>query len=148
MQLEALAATVTPEQASAIEVPSLPLVKDASGLWQTDWTPLIPLLLDAHTPPPQRAYLFHACIADNILQTARLMRDMHGDFALGLTGGVFQNRLLTEMCSHLLSKHSFRYYIPETIPVNDGGLCFGQVIEAHALSIYDALSSRHFVTGR
>jgi hydrogenase maturation protein HypF len=48
---------------------------------------------------------------------------------VGLTGGVFQNRRLTEMATARLEALGFRVLLPERIPCNDGGLAFGQVAE-------------------
>jgi hypothetical protein len=33
----------------------------------------------------------------------------------------------------LLQQHGFLCYMPEKLPVNDGGLCYGQLVEACAL---------------
>ena len=48
---------------------------------------------------------------------------------IGLSGGVFQNRVLTEQAASLLESDGFTLSIPEDIPLNDAGLSFGQVIE-------------------
>lgn len=66
------------------------------------------------------------------------MRRLHGEFAVGLGGGVFQNRGLAERALALLAEHGFRAYLPEALPVNDGGLCYGQVVEAAASLATDA----------
>jgi hydrogenase maturation protein HypF len=42
----------------------------------------------------------------------------------------FQNRLLTEYATILLRTKGFNVYLPELIPGNDAGICFGQIIEA------------------
>jgi hydrogenase maturation protein HypF len=46
-----------------------------------------------------------------------------------LSGGVFQNRLLTETAGRGLQKEGFAVYLPVRVPCNDGGLSFGQVVE-------------------
>ena len=129
MQLEALAESEMDNCSADPDIMQLPLIKNTQGVWQTDWTALVPYLLDDAISPQQRACQFHHAIADTLVQTAVLMRDAHGDFAVGLCGGVFQNKLLTELSTRQLREHGFRYYIPSMVPVNDGGLCYGQIIE-------------------
>jgi hydrogenase maturation protein HypF len=48
---------------------------------------------------------------------------------VGLSGGVFQNRLLSERLVRELEARGFRVVLGERVPANDGGLSFGQVIE-------------------
>ncbi|MCK7580148.1 MAG: hypothetical protein MZV65_33730 [Chromatiales bacterium] len=110
----------------------LPLVPDASGLWRSDWAPLLPALCDPHCSLAARAALFHATPARAALDQARRLRDRHGEFTVGLTGGVFQNRLLTEQLQALLTGDGFEVRLVEQVPGNDAGLAFGQVIEALA----------------
>jgi hydrogenase maturation protein HypF len=123
MLLEALA-----EQGDGAPVP-LPLTGDGSGVWMTDWAPLIPRLLDTTIPGADRAACFHASLAHAILQQAEQARAAHGITRIGLSGGVFQNRLLTEQASRLLQTAGFEVSMPAHIPVNDAGISFGQVIE-------------------
>jgi hydrogenase maturation protein HypF len=124
MKLEA--AAIDCEKADAI---SLPISKDGNGVWQTNWSPLLPVLLDhAHTPA-QRAACFHASLAHALLDQALRLREQTGINDIGLTGGVFQNKLLTETAKNLLEQHRFQVRIPEQIPVNDAGVCLGQVME-------------------
>jgi hydrogenase maturation protein HypF len=108
---------------------SLPLLQDATGLWVSDWEPLLPVLLDTARALPERAACFHASLADTLLRQARQARDVHGVTAIGLAGGVFQNRVLTEQACSLLAADGFAVSLSEDIPVNDAGLSFGQVIE-------------------
>jgi hydrogenase maturation protein HypF len=49
--------------------------------------------------------------------------------AVGLSGGVFQNRRLTERVVEKLLAHNIEVRLHLEIPANDGGLCFGQVME-------------------
>jgi hydrogenase maturation protein HypF len=108
---------------------SLPLVQNDSGLWITDWEPLLDVLLDTARPLPERAACFHSSLAETMLLQARRARDRHGVIAIGLSGGVFQNRRLTEQACVLMEADGFSVCLPENIPVNDAGLSFGQVIE-------------------
>ena len=125
MWLEAIATGVTDGM-------PLPLAPDAAGLWRSDWAPLLPALRDPQLSVGERAMLFHATLARAALEQARRLRERHGDFTVGLTGGVFQNRLLTEQLHALLTGDGFEMRLVEQVPSNDAGLAFGQVIEALA----------------
>jgi hydrogenase maturation protein HypF len=124
MQLEALAA-----QGDLRESIALPLNRDQDGLWRSDWSVLLPMLLDQTRSRPQRAAAFHHSLARHILQQCEQFANEQGEFAVGLGGGVFQNRLLSETTVSLLTDAGFRVYLAEQVPCNDGGLCFGQIIE-------------------
>ncbi|MEG1980410.1 MAG: Sua5/YciO/YrdC/YwlC family protein, partial [Victivallaceae bacterium] len=49
---------------------------------------------------------------------------------VALCGGVFQNRLLTELLGRELQRNNFIMRLPEQIPPNDGGIAVGQLLEA------------------
>jgi hydrogenase maturation protein HypF len=123
MQLEAAAATAMPVQA-------LPMHTDPAGLLTADWAPLIQVLVDDAISAADRAGYFHDALASTILVTAEHQRARHGDFAVGLTGGVFQNRRLTEAALSLLKQAGFRVHLSEALPSNDAGIAFGQLVEA------------------
>jgi len=107
----------------------LPLLAAASGLWVCNWEPLLPVLLDTSTPAAQRAACFHSTLAHALLAQAVQARDSHGIERIGLSGGVFQNRVLTETACRLLASAGFDVTLPLHIPVNDAGISYGQVIE-------------------
>ena len=107
----------------------LPLAKDDDGLLIADWEPLLDILMNEIRPVADRAGIFHASMAETILQQARRARTSHGVSEIGLSGGVFQNRVLTEQAVALLQNDGFRIMLPEAVPVNDAGISFGQVIE-------------------
>ncbi|MGD8712758.1 MAG: carbamoyltransferase HypF, partial [Thiohalophilus sp.] len=107
----------------------IPLYRD-DQLLRSDWTPLLPLLLDEQIPLADRAYAFHISLARALVDQARQLQQQLGDFAIGLSGGVFQNRLLCELIMQQCQPYGFRVYLPQQVPVNDAGLCYGQIIEA------------------
>ena len=111
---------------------SLEMDRDEKGVWRTDWQWLIEVLMDASIPKQNRARCFHETMALTLLHQAIQIREEHGYFAVGLSGGVFQNKLLTNIVVSLLRRHDFQVYMPTRVPVNDGGLCFGQIVEAQA----------------
>ena len=123
MRLEAMAAA-----AEGVAVP-LPLARDALGVWRTDWAPLLPLLADIARPVAERAASFHFSLARALVDQATRLREQSGVQSVGLTGGVFQNRLLAEAARDRLEAAGFVVRLPRRIPVNDAGLSFGQVIE-------------------
>jgi hydrogenase maturation protein HypF len=112
---------------------ALPLARDDDeGVWRSDWAPLVPRLRDTTTSPAARSTLFHATLARAALDQALRLRAEHGTFSIGLGGGVFQNRRLTERLLALFAAHGFDVRLTGQAPCNDGGLCYGQVIEAAA----------------
>ena len=122
MYLETLAGT----GAQAFD---LPISRNESGLWVSDWSVLLPMLLDGANPVEQRADCFHRSMANNLLQQAVRIRDEQPVSQVALSGGVFQNRRLCELSVDLLNEAGFHVHIPATIPINDAGLSYGQVIE-------------------
>ena len=125
MQLEALCDSGEVLPGNFIE---LDLEYD-DNLLISDWKSLIPVMLDSTLSVTERALLFHNSLAHSILQQARNQRDRHGVSTVSFSGGVFQNRVLTEKAISLLSTDGFEVYLPELIPVNDAGISFGQIME-------------------
>jgi len=95
-----------------------------------DWSDLLSLLLDDTQTIKQRALCFHLKIAETLIAQAKEIRAAKGDFCVGLSGGVFQNKFLTETILKRLEEENFKSFLPEQIPYNDAGLAFGQIIEA------------------
>jgi hydrogenase maturation protein HypF len=110
----------------------LPLMPDAGGLLRTDWAPLLPVLADPGLAQAERAELFHASMAQALVDQALRIRQQAPFEAVGLSGGVFQNRRLTELVLDQLQREGFDCRLHRHVPANDGGLCFGQIMEALA----------------
>jgi hydrogenase maturation protein HypF len=108
---------------------ALPLARRADGIWESDWSPLIGRLQNTSESGAARASMFHATLADMLLAQARTLYLEYGVSKLGLTGGVFQNRVLCERVFAAAPLEGFAVHLPEMLPCNDAGLSFGQVIE-------------------
>jgi hydrogenase maturation protein HypF len=98
-------------------------------LTRIDWSPLLGWCSDQQRSVVERASAVHLSLADAICRVALAERGRSGAGVVGLTGGVFQNRLLTELAAAGLEQRGFRVLLPERIPCNDGGLAYGQVAE-------------------
>ncbi|MGD2052492.1 MAG: carbamoyltransferase HypF, partial [Gammaproteobacteria bacterium] len=105
------------------------LLEQRDNVLITDWAPLVAAMLDSGLSVSRRASLFHASLAHAMLQQARAIRSEYSVNTVSFSGGVFQNRILTEHALTLLSNDGFSVHLPELIPVNDAGISFGQVIE-------------------
>ncbi|MDJ0813930.1 MAG: carbamoyltransferase HypF [Woeseiaceae bacterium] len=125
MHLEAIC------QASAAPI-GMPLEKDDTGTWRADWRPLLDMLGDDNQSAALRAEVFHSSMAQLVLDQARAVRDEHGVSVVGLSGGVFQNRVLTDGAIELLRGDGFEVLLPSILPVNDAGLSYGQAAEMAA----------------
>jgi len=112
----------------------LPLLPDKHGLLRSDWAPLLPMLTDVTRSRAERAHVFHSSMAQALADQAVLIHRLQPFQAIGLSGGVFQNRHLTELVLDRLRLAGFDCRLHRDIPANDGGLCFGQVMEALAAS--------------
>jgi hydrogenase maturation protein HypF len=98
---------------------------------ELDWRPMFAqLLADVRdgVAPARMAMRFHRGLALAIAGVCRL----HSPLPIVLSGGVFQNRLLTELVAELLADGSQPLGLPGVIPPNDGGLAAGQLAIAAA----------------
>lgn len=96
-----------------------------------DWEPLIHALLeDLHrgVSPATAARRFHNALAQLILAVAQ--RTQLGNVVL--SGGVFQNALLTATATAHLHEHHFAVFTHQRVPPNDGGISLGQAVLAGA----------------
>ena len=70
---------------------------------------------------------FHKAIAAASLEGARRMREQTGINQIAVSGGVFQNVLLSELLLPALAAAGFQVYTHRNIPPGDGGIAVGQV---------------------
>jgi hydrogenase maturation protein HypF len=93
-----------------------------------DWAPLVETLLERRLPQRESARLFHNSIAGGIVTAALQV----GIEDVVLTGGCFQNALLTGLAARALRSRGFRVHTHRLVPPNDGALALGQVLAAAA----------------
>jgi len=97
-----------------------------------DWVPLIhAVLVDKRNgrDVPTIAARFHNALVAWILEMAAGA----GLKKVVLSGGVFQNRYLTECAAEKLESRGFMVYTHRQVPPNDGGIALGQAVMSQAL---------------
>ena len=74
---------------------------------------------------------FHDTIAHMIFDICRLIARNTGINQVALSGGVFQNRLLSRKVIPLLESAGFSVLVHKQVPCNDGGISLGQAVIAN-----------------
>jgi len=94
-----------------------------------DWAPLILAVMAdqrAGVAVPLIAARFHNALVAWILEVAAHA----GPKKIVLSGGVFQNRYLTERAAGVLESRGFEVFTHRQVPPNDGGIALGQAVMA------------------
>nr|WP_314461567.1 carbamoyltransferase HypF [uncultured Clostridium sp.] len=73
------------------------------------------------------ALSFHHAAAEGIAGICERLRSRYHISEVALSGGVFQNTLLTERTLTLLRERGFLVYVNRLVPPGDGGLSLGQI---------------------
>lgn len=113
--------------------PSIPLYKGGKqgDCYVFDWGPLFEAMIKDFSKGLDTRIIsqnFHTTLSHLILQVAKIAKKEEGLDTVCLSGGVFQNKVLTEMAVSLLNDNGFHVYIHRILPPNDGGLSLGQLI--------------------
>jgi hydrogenase maturation protein HypF len=101
--------------------------EEAYPLSSGDWAPLVSGVIQdsrAGVPVSHIAARFHNALANWIVEVALQVKETQ----IVLSGGVFQNRYLTERAAASLESRGFLVHTHERVPPNDGGLALGQVV--------------------
>ena len=100
-----------------------------------DPQPLIESLLngiEAGTPADRLALEFHIAITHATTHIACEICNRENLDTVALSGGVFMNRLLLQLLTRNLKDAGLTVLIPQTVPVNDGCIAYGQAAIARA----------------
>jgi hydrogenase maturation protein HypF len=106
-------------------------LREAGGTICIDWGPMLHALLAdqaRRTAPGLIAAALHNTLAEAIVAVAERI----GERQVVLSGGCFQNRLLTEGAVSRLRAAGFSPCWHQRIPPNDGGIALGQILVACA----------------
>lgn len=69
---------------------------------------------------------FHMMICELIVQISEKYKKINGVNQVALSGGVFNNRIITASTISALEENAFSVYINEKVPCGDGGIALGQ----------------------
>jgi len=126
MELEWLAGQST--DASVYEF-NITRPADDTAPAELDWAPMVRGMMADMVRMTTREAMgrkFHNTLAEMIGRVA----GEHAGLPVVLSGGCFQNRLLTELTVARLEANGVKVYWHQRVPPNDGGIALGQVVAA------------------
>ena len=94
--------------------------------WVLDWEPMVRALI-ADREADRPAGVLAARVHNTLVRAIVAVAERAGESRVVLTGGCFQNRVLTERTVHALTAAGFRPCWHQRVPPNDGGLALGQI---------------------
>ena len=100
-----------------------------AGPAELDWAAMVQAIVAGvrrGTKPETMARRFHNTLVEMIVWVA----GQHAGVPVALSGGCFQNRLLTELTVARLQGAGVKVYWHQRVPPNDGGIALGQVVAA------------------
>lgn len=101
--------------------------EEAYALPSGDWGPLISAVMAdklAGVAGSRIAARFHNALVEWIVEVATSAKLKQ----VVLSGGVFQNRYLTERAAAVLESKGFEVHTHQRVPPNDGGIALGQAV--------------------
>jgi hydrogenase maturation protein HypF len=135
---EGQAAIELEQVADPDEMSAYPVQVEGTGPVQVPGAELVRYVAEdvvAGISAPIIAARFHNAVAAGIVAACRQARAVGSSLGIvALSGGVFQNVLLTERAVTGLERAGFRALLHSRVPTNDGGISFGQAVVAGARS--------------
>jgi hydrogenase maturation protein HypF len=134
MELEAFADRVT-GRPYAFDVTT------SADPWIIDASPVISAVADDVLSGVDSAAIaagFHDALARIIADVAERLAARAGVHYVALTGGVFQNALLTNAAAAALERAGVTALVHRQVPCNDGGLSLGQAVAAARILHYES----------
>ncbi len=102
-----------------------------------DWRPMVEAVLKDRSvgvSVGQISRRFHAALVEGALKAAHWAAKQWGVRRIALSGGCFQNALLTQFAYQRLHQAGFTVYLHQHVPPGDGGIALGQILLAVASS--------------
>lgn len=135
MRLEALAAPIDLAGTGSLATPAFepdaaagPLVLDTVGLVRS-----VVEERRRGRPSDELAAAFHESLAQMVTAACVELSRRHSVRRVALSGGVFQNALLSSRLERLLRERDLEVYCNQQVPANDGGISVGQALIAAAI---------------
>jgi hydrogenase maturation protein HypF len=110
-------------------------VGEHGGLLRLHGSDLVGAVVEAledGAPAPVVAARFHNGLVAATVAACEALRETTGLATVALSGGVFQNLLLSERTVARLEERGFRVLVHSRVPPNDGGISLGQAAVAGA----------------
>ena len=110
-----------------------------------DTRPMIAAIVNesaARTPVGLIARRFHNTLVEMIAEVCQRIRADTRIESVVLSGGVFQNALLSGEVQERLISEDFAVYVHKQVPANDGGLSLGQLAIAAAVPFRSVAETR------
>ena len=110
-------------------------IPETDNVFCLDFTPMIRKIVDeimAGRSRAEVAYSFHLTLSVAFSGVAEAIRRRTGLNRVVLSGGCFQNRILTEKTIAGLEKAGFDIFFHDVLPTNDGCISLGQAVCAGA----------------
>jgi len=129
VELEALARRARPGEAAHYKAE----ISDSDGLLVLDPRPVVADMLADVTNGADGAAMaagFHLALGNAVADMAGQLAERAGLSTVALSGGVFQNVLLSERASSGLASRGLEVLLHHHVPPNDGGISVGQAAVA------------------
>jgi hydrogenase maturation protein HypF len=115
-------------------VPRLPFAQaEKGGMLVIDWAEAFAWLADARLSAGREndwAYGVHCSIAEASLAMVNYGLSRDTSCSVALSGGVFMNRILTDLVAERLEAQGVRVLLHRRVPPNDGCIALGQAVVA------------------
>jgi hydrogenase maturation protein HypF len=115
---------------------SYPFEIGSNSPWEIDMRPVIERLvqeIQMKVSVSLMAAKFHNTLVAVIVEVCRRLRETDDLNLVCLSGGTFQNAYLLERVIPALRARGFEVYLNRKVPINDGGIAFGQAVVANAI---------------
>ncbi|MBU1626291.1 carbamoyltransferase HypF [bacterium] len=118
---------------------------EEDGMFIFDPKSLLANLVEQLTKDTDKAALahqFHISFGSILAKASGIIYQRGGPKYVALCGGVFQNRLLTNITSEKLKEQNLIPILPGIIPVNDAGISLGQILIANSAFFHNPKNSQ------